>query len=126
MIVFVGSYVTVPSPVTALAHTPSVPLLLQVVIIHPAVLQFLLPFHLSQRVIPVTHPGAYDSVHVTTALVANAVLLAVFESLGFDIDTLNVTLVPHAAGSGITGILTVSVPSDAIFVVFVQVTVAPT
>ena len=108
-----------------MAHTPSVPLLLQFDIVHPAVLQFLSPFHLSQRVIPVTHPGAYDRVHVTTELFANAVLLVVFESLGFEIDTLNVTLVPHAAGNGITGILTVSIQSGAMLVVFVQVTVAP-
>jgi hypothetical protein len=124
--VFVVSYVTVPSPVTALAHTPRVPLLLQVVIVQPAVLQFLFPFHLSQSVIPVTQPGAWVMLDVTTALVANAVLFPLFESLGFDIDTLNVTLVPHAAGRGITGILTVSVASDAILVVFVQVTVVPT
>lgn len=57
---------------------------------------------------------------------ANAVLLAVLESPGFDIETLNVTLVPQAAGSGITGILTVSDASEAMVVVFVQVTVAPT
>jgi hypothetical protein len=55
----------------------------------------------------------------------NAVLLAVFESLGLDILTLKVTLVPPAAGNGITGILTVSDPSETILVVFVQVTVVP-
>ncbi len=65
------------------------------------------------------------SVNVTTALVANAVLLVVLESLGLDIETLNVTLVHQAAGRGITGILTVSDPRGAILVVFVQVTVVP-
>lgn len=63
---------------------------------------------------------------VTTALVAKAVLLVVLESLGLDMDTLNVTLVPPAAGSGITGILTVSDASGAIVVVLVHVTVTPT
>lgn len=63
---------------------------------------------------------------VTTALVAKAVLLVVLESLGLEIDTLNVTLVHPAAGSGMTGILTVSESSESIVVVLVQVTVTPT
>lgn len=65
-------------------------------------------------------------VDVTTELLAKAVLLAVFESLGLDIETLNVTEVHPAAGRGITGILTVSESRGAILVVFVQVTVVPT
>ena len=62
----------------------------------------------------------------TTALVAKAVLFPLLESPGLEIDTLNVTLVPPAAGSGITGIRKVSDASDAIVVVLVQVTVEPT
>ena len=111
---------------TAFAATPKVPLLLQVVIVHPAVLQFLFPFALSQSVAHTTHPGEKAIVEVTTALVAKAELLVVLESLGLLILTLNVTLVPPAAGNGITGILTVSDQSEAIVVVFVQVTVVPT
>ena len=93
--------------------------------VHPAVAQFFGPFAFAQNVIPVTQPGAKESVDATTALVANAVLLVVLESPGFDIETLNVTLVPQAAGRGITGIRTVSDPSDTMLVVFVQVTVVP-
>ena len=117
-------YVTVPSPVTALIAIA--PLLFQVVIVHPLVLQFLLPSALSQRLAPVTHPGEYAIVADTTALVAKAVLLVVLESPGLEIDTLNVTFVPPAAGRGITGIRSVSVASDAMVVVLVHVTVTPT
>lgn len=53
-----GSYVTVQSPVTAFAAAPRVPLFVQLVIVQPVVLQFLLPFALTQNDIPVTQPGA--------------------------------------------------------------------
>jgi hypothetical protein len=102
------------------------PLLFHVVIVHPLVLQFLLPSALSQRLDPVTHPGEYAMVADTTEFVANAVLFVVLESPGLEIDTLKVTLVPPAAGSGITGIRKVSHTRDAIVVVLVQVTVVPT
>lgn len=58
-------------------------------------------------------------------MVANAVLLLVFESLTLDMLTLKVTLVPPAAGNGMTGILTVSDQSEVMLVFFVQVTVVP-
>lgn len=124
---FTGSYVTVPIHVTAFAAAPSVPLFAQLVIVHPVVVQFVPAFHLSQRVLPVIHPGAAALAPPTTALMANAVLLVILESHGFEIATSNLTLVPLAASVGVTGILTVSVPSDgAMTVVFVQVTPVPT
>lgn len=57
---------------------------------------------------------------------AKAVLFAVLESLGLDIERLNVTLVPPAPAPGITGMRNVSSPSGAMLVVLVQVTVVPT
>lgn len=121
-----GSYVTVHMPVTPLAAAQRVPLLLQFVIVHHAVLQFLVPLAFTQNVIPETPPGAYKSVADTTELVATAVLLVVLESLGFEIVPVKLTVEPDAAGCGVTGILKVSVASDAILVVLVQVTVNPT
>ena len=96
MICVVGSYVTVPRPVTALIAT--VPLLNHVVMVHPVVVQFFPPSALLQNHAPVTPPGAIVGAAATTALVAKAVLFPVFESPGLDIERLNVTLVPPAAG----------------------------
>ena len=125
MIELIGSYVTVHSPVTALAAAPSDPLLAQEVIAQPVTLQFFPPSALTQNVIPVTPPGALTRVAVPTELVDVAVLLAVLESPGLDIATLNVT-VAGAAGSGTTGIRKVSLARDARVIVLVQVTVTPT
>lgn len=116
---------TVPRPVTALAAAPSDPLLFQRLIVHHAVLQFLLPSALVQYVIPVTPPGAFTSVAVATELVDVAVLFVVLESPGLEIVTLKVTLAA-APGSGITGIRNVSLASEERVIVLVQVTVAPT
>ena len=116
---------TFPIHVTAFAAVPSVPLLLHVVIVHHAVLQFLLPFAFTQNVIPATQPGAYVRVAVTTAFVAKAVLLPVLASPGLEIETLKVTFPHPEAGSGITGMRRVSDAKLAIVVVFVQVTVVP-
>lgn len=117
---------TVPRPVTALAAAPRVPLLAQVVIVHPVVVQFV-PFPArSQSVAPATHPGLIANPQATE-LTANAELLVIFESPGFEIVTLNVTLDPLAAVFGVTGIRTVSLPViGAIVVVLVHVTHVPT
>lgn len=96
MICVAGSYVTVPSPVVALIATT--PLLNHVVIVQPVVVQFFPPSALLQNLGPVTPPGATAGAAATTALVAKAVLFPVFESQGLDIERLNVTLVPPAAG----------------------------
>lgn len=80
------------------------PLLFQVVIVQPLVLQFLFPFALSQSVAPVIPPGANVRVAATTALDAKAVLLVVLESPGFESARLNVTVVPPARGEGTTEI----------------------
>ena len=117
---------TVPRPVIASAEAPRVPLLLQFVIVQPAIAQFFSPFAFTQNVIPVTPPGAYVKLDVTTELFAKAVLLVRLESPGLEIETLNVMLVHPAAGRGITGIRTVSDARYPILVVFVQVTVTPT
>lgn len=118
---------TVPRPVTALAGAPSHHRFVQVVIVHPVVVQFVPPSALSQRFSPVTHPGSFGAGHPTTAFIANAVLFVVLESHGFVIRTLNVTLVPLAASVGVTGIRTVSTPSGVdIVVVLVHVTPVPT
>ena len=85
--------------------------------------QFFHPSALAQNLGPVTHPGATVGAAETTALVANAVLFAVFQSPLFETATLNVTLVPADAGKGLTGIRKVSSPKDTIVVVLVQVTV---
>lgn len=110
---------------TAFAAAPRVPLFAHVVIVQPVAVQ-LVPFPArSQRVAPGTHPGLIE-IPQTTGLVENAVLLVRLESQGFDMATLNVTLVPLAASVGVTGIRTVSVPSGVdIVVVFVQVTPVP-
>jgi hypothetical protein len=120
-----GSYVTVHIPVIPLAAAQRVPLLVQFVIVHPAMLQFFVPFAFTQNAIPVTPPGAYRRVADTTELVATAVLFVVLESLGLVMVQVKLTVDPDAAGCGITGILKVSVASDAILVVFVHVTVDP-
>lgn len=121
-----GSYVTVPRPVIALAAAPRVPLLAQVVIVHPVVVQFV-PFPArSQSVAPATPPGLIATPH-TTGFVERAVLLVTFESPGLEINTLNVTFDQLAAVFGVTGIRTVSLPViGAIVVVLVQVTPVPT
>ncbi len=118
---------TTQSHVTALAAVPSDPLLAHDVIVQPVVVQ-LVPFPArSQRVMPATHPGLYAGAPPTTALIAKALLFVRLESPGFDIFTLNVTLLPLAAVAGMTGILTVSLPMRAAtLVVFVQVTHVPT
>ncbi len=118
---------TVPSPVTALARVPRVPLFVQLVIVHPVVVQ-LVPFcALSQSVAPATHPGVNVGDPHTTALIAKATLFVILESPGFDIVPVKVTELPLAALVGMTGIRTVSVPSDAAMaVVLVQVTPVPT
>ena len=123
---FTRSSVTVPSPVTAVAPVPRVPLFAQLVIVQPVMVQFV-PFPaLSQSVAPATHPGLKLTPH-TTEPVANAVLFAVLESQGLVISTLKVTLVPLAARVGVTGIRRVSVPVGAVIaVVFVHVTPVPT
>lgn len=105
---------------TAFAAVPSVPLLYQVVIVHPAVIQFFGPLAFAQKVIPVTPPGANARVAVTTEFDTFALLFVVLESPGFDIATLKFAVVPLV---GITGIRNVSEASDAMVVVFVQVTV---
>ena len=94
--------------------------------VQPVVVQFFQPSALAQNLGPVTHPGATVGPAETTALVANAVLFAVFQSPLFEIATVNVTLVPVEAGKGCTGIRKVSSPKDAIVVVLVQVTVVAT
>lgn len=66
--------------------------------VQPRVLQFFPPSAFTQNHAPVTHPGAIVGAPVTTALVAKAVLFVVFESPGLEIERLNVTLVPPAAG----------------------------
>ena len=96
------------------------------VIVHPVALQFFPPSALLQNLGPVTPPGAIVGAAATTALVAKAVLFPVLESLGLDIERLNVTLVPPAPVPGITGMRNVSSPSGTILVVLVQVTVVPT
>ena len=118
---------TIPSPVTAFADTPRLPLFDQVVIVHHVVIQFVPVFHLSHSVAPATHPGDATTAHHTTALVAKAVLFVRFESPGLAIDTLNVTLVPLAQVLGVTGIRTISFPvGGTMLVVFVHVTQVPT
>ncbi len=109
-----------------MAGAPRVPLLFQVVMVQLATVQFFGPFAFTQNVIPVTQPGAKARVDATTAFDAKAVLLLVLESPGLDIATLKVTLLPPAAGRGITGILNVSDARGPMVVVFVQVTVDPT
>ena len=122
---FTRSSVTVPSPVTATAPVPSVPLFAQLVIVQPVIVQFV-PFPArSQSVAPTTHPGLILNPH-TTGLVEKAVLFVIFESHGFVIATLKVTFVPLAASVGVTGIRTVSVQRGVdIAVVFVHVTPVP-
>ena len=123
---FTRSSVTVPSPVTAVAPVPRVPLFAQLVIVQPVSVQFV-PFPaLSQSVAPATHHGLKLTPH-TTALVAKAVLFVVLESPALLITPVKVTLVPLAASVGVTGILTVSEPRGVpMLVVFVHVTPVPT
>ena len=118
---------TVPSPVTAFAAAPRVPLLAHVVIVQPVVVQFV-PFPpLSQRVAQTTHPGLVETPH-TTKFVDVAVLFPIFESPELETVTENVTFVPLAVVLGVTGMRTVSFPTrePVTLVVFVQVTPVPT
>ncbi len=127
MIRLAGSYVAVPSHVTAFAAAPSTHWFAQVVIVHPVAIQFVPVFARSQRFSHVIPPGSLAGAHPTTALIANAVLLPILESHGLEIETLNVTLVPLAASVGVTGIRKVSVPDGTVIaVVFVHVTPVPT
>ena len=117
---------TVPIHMTAFAATPRVPLLDHVVIVHHVAIQFVPVFHLSHKVTPHTHQGDAMVGPPMTAFVAKAVLFVRFESQGFEIDALNVTLVPLAQLVGVTGIRTISFPvGGMILVVFVHVTPVP-
>jgi hypothetical protein len=70
--------------------------------------------------------GAVVSAAVTTAMVVILPeLFVVTLSEGFAIVAENVSVVPEVAARGVIGICSVSVPRDAIVVVFVQVTVVP-
>lgn len=119
--------VTVPDPTTALAAFPRPPRLVQPVRVHPLVLQLVrLLFAWSQKLSPAIPPASTFGAPHTTEFVANAVLFVTFESQGFVIRTLKVTLVPLAARVGVTGIRRVSVPVGAdMVVVLVQVTPVP-
>lgn len=116
---------TVQDPVVALALAPISPRFVHVVMVQPDVVQLVPLSARSQRPGLATHPGFAVTVADTTALDANAELFVSTESSAFDIEPLNVTVVQLAASVGTTGIRRVSVPSDAIVVVFVQVTVVP-
>ncbi len=119
-------YDTVHDAVTALAPVPADPLLVQVVIVHPDVVQFVPLSALSQRIGLATQPGLIVRLADTTALSANAELLVRTRSPELLIVHVKVTVVPLAASVGTTGIRSVSVPNEARAVVLVQVTPVPT
>lgn len=111
---------------TALAHVPADPLLVHVVIVHHEVVQLVPLLALSQRIGLATHPGLIVGFADTTALLAKAELFEMTRSPELLMIPVNVTVVPLAASVGTTGMRSVSLPSEAIAVVFVQVTPVPT
>ncbi len=118
-------YITVHDAVIASAHVHTDPLFDHVVIVHPEVEQLVPLFALSQSIGLATHPGFMVRLADTTAFEANAELFVKIESPELLIVPVNVTIVPLAASVGVTGTRIVSVPSDAIVVIFVHVTVLP-